>query len=665
MKLARVVFSIIILAFAVGAQSPPLCLAADAPRDQWKPFKPIENSTLRVGTDPGARATLNQEYTWELEWRPERYVYPGTEIELRSHSLRTFLSWRYTRIEVCGADVTFRRRAEYTDSELFALRGNYAIMRAKLQYGLRDGDRLRIRLTAIPPYVAGLFDAVALWYAEPSPGGQVEASSPKFIKDPRAQAILRVDPGHVQRFMIYSHPVPGANGKVRTVLAPEDRYGNPAEFEKALPVQLEWNKKDWTEELRGSKAIELAPPETIGRLRVSIPTKFLSLEENIGNGWREGGKLVVTGNPVWRNSPGGELAAFGEFHWHTEISSDGGRALPVGLTYARDHLNLDYVSPSDHKPNAAQWDYTVSVLDSFNKVDEFATFYGWEHSTNRGHENYYFIDPHHPLSPVGTVGAALSGLDDLTQLPQVLNNYDTTSDPFMAVPHHVNAVAETHRLSDDTPYWFQYPWTHPTRYHRLVEIFQVRGNQERDDYPDDAWRGWWANRASVQDALAHGYKLGFTGGSDNHICMPGYASDYGESMGRVPPGTISLTGLWAKRIERQSVFNALYARHTWAVWGTRAVVYFTVNGAAAGTELTVKKGEPLTARIKMSTEDALQSMEIVSERAPVWTGTQQDALDFDVRIPLPHASHSTYFYLRALQRDGGIIYASPVFIAVK
>lgn len=276
MKHVQVVLSIIILAVTAGAQSPQVRLPEGAARDEWKPFNPIENSSLRVVADPGAHATLNQEHAWELEWRPERHIYPGTEIELRSLSLRTYLSWTYTRMEIDGADVVFRRRAELTFSELFALRGNFVIVRAKLQYGLRAGDRLRIRLTAVPPLVADLFDAVTLWCAEPSPGGGAETPSPEFIKDPRAQAILRVDPGHVERFMIYSHPMPGANGKVRTVLAPEDRFGNPTEFEKTLPIQLEWNEKSWAEELRGSKAIELEPPAKIGRLRASIPVKLLS-----------------------------------------------------------------------------------------------------------------------------------------------------------------------------------------------------------------------------------------------------------------------------------------------------------------------------------------------------------------------------------------------------
>ena len=631
--------------------------------ERWAPFKPLENSTFRVTTDPAARATYNQEFTWELEWRPERHIYPGTQIELRSLSLRTYLSWGYTKEEVYGGDVTFRRRAEVSPSELFALQGNYAIVRATLQYGLRAGDRLRIRLTAVPPLIAGLFDAVSLWYAEPSVGSE-EVKSPKFVRDPRAQAILKVGAAHVERLMVYSHPMPGADGKVRTLLAPQDLFGNAAELVNPLPVQLTWKGKTWTEEVRAAKVIVLDPPENIGRLRLTVSAKLLFPLDNISNGRRAGDTLEVTGNPVWRESPDGEMAAFGEFHWHTEASGDGGRSLPEGLAYARDHLNLDYVAPSDHKPSAAQWKYQTATLDASNRPGEFATFFGWEHSTNRGHENYYFTDPQHPVSPVGAAGASLGGMDDLTQLPEALSKYDVPGGHFIAVPHHTNAPSETHRLSDDTPYWFQFPWTHQALCQRLVEIIQIRGNQERDEYPDDAWRGWYAGRASVQEGLAHDYKLGFTGGTDNHTAMPGSTTDYGESMARIPLGSISLTGLWTKRIERQAVFDALYDRHTWAVWSTRALVYFAINGTRSGDELRIKKGESLTAHIKMSAEDSLRSIEIVAERIPVWTGTN-DELDFDLNVPLPPASHSTYFYLRALQRDGGIIYSSPVFMTVE
>jgi hypothetical protein len=79
-------------------------LAAD---EELQPFRPIENSSLRVVSDPGAFATLNRKFTWVLEWRSTQAVLPGTQIEVRCLNLRTYYARKYCGIEVDRADVIF------------------------------------------------------------------------------------------------------------------------------------------------------------------------------------------------------------------------------------------------------------------------------------------------------------------------------------------------------------------------------------------------------------------------------------------------------------------------------------------------------------------------------------------------------------------------------
>ncbi len=628
--------------------------------ESWRPFRPIEDSTFRVVADPAAFATLNREFTWTLEWRPTQSFLPGTQLEMRSLNLRTYFSWKYSRIEIDHADMLFRRRRDLQASDLFPLKGRWIIARFRLQYELPSDEPLRIQLAARPPYVAGLYDAITIWAAAPVVGSQPDAGERDFRPVPRAQAVLRVGPAVAERLAVYSHPMPDSDGHVPTVIVPEDRYGNPSEFRGPVAVELEWDGKKWTEVVKERKALSLPAPQDIARLAVSVPANALAVSENVANGQRKGGRLVVTGNPVWAEAPGGLRAGFGEFHWHSEISADGARGFSEALASARDHLNMDWVAPGEHRPRAEQWRYMVSTLEEFNKPGKFATFFGYEHGGNRGHENYYFTNPDHPVSsPRGLVKSP-----DLAALASELTPYNTPENRFIAVPHHTNTESETRRLSDDAPYWFPYNWTEPASYHRAVEIFQARGNQERDDYPDDTWRGWHANRASAQDALAHGYKLGFTGGTDNHCGLPGRAFAAEEDYGRIPTYSVALTGVWTERIERDKVFNAIYRRHTWAVWDTRALVYFSVNGGMAGEEIEVPREAELTARIKMSAEDALRSIEIVSEKRIVWSGAS-DELDLDLRAPLGPCRRATHFYLRAMQRNGGIIYASPVFVKTR
>lgn len=352
---------------------------------------------LRIANDVRARCTLFRQYIYEIEWLPEKHYVAGTQIELRSHCLRSFHSWRYVRMEVEQADITFRWKTVATPSEQ-RKNPERVIFRARLQYGIRRGQACKIWLTAIPPIWAGLSEILSMWIIDHTNAWiplEEEIAVPE--KEPRSECELAVDPGPVERFSVYSRPMPGTDGQVRTVLVPEDRFGNPSAFEGPVMVRLDWQGKTWPLEIHEATTVHLEKPSDTARLKVSIPMSALSPTENIANGLRYEDELVVLGNPVWPEPIDGLRAAFGEFHWHTEISGDGQRTIEEALSYARDHLNMDYAAPGDHNPRGEDWQHTVAALDVVNVPDDFGTFYGWENGTDRGHENYYFTDPHHPL----------------------------------------------------------------------------------------------------------------------------------------------------------------------------------------------------------------------------------------------------------------------------
>jgi len=491
-------------------------LADVTKKDSWAPFEPIENATLQVVSDPDARATFNCDFTWELVWTPQESVSEGTQIELRSLNLRTYFTWQYTDCEIDQAEIIKQRPFEITSDYVFSINGNWMIVRAKLKNNLEPGDALKIRLSAIPPFSAGLYDAVSIYV---NTNNKVDQ---EFIKAPRATAVLNVKANRAARFAIYSHPMPDINNKIRTVLSVEDRFGNQTEFDREVAVKLDWNGKTWVVKLKQSKIIFLDAPKDIERLKAYIATDSLSSRENINNGQRQKDKFVVTANPVWPRSPHGEMAGFGEFHWHTEASGDGGGSLIMGLSSARDHLNMNYCMPSDHTPIQEKWVYCVGIIEKFNKDDKFATLFGWENSTSQGHDNYYFTNPCHPMVPYGSErpwrGKPYQVQDRLSELQASLKK----GNKFIAIPHHTNSISQV-RKKDGSPYWLPYPFTKGDNFHRLIEIFQTRGNMECNRYDDaDLWRAWCgANGSSVQDALEKGYKAGFTGGTDNHTSLPG------------------------------------------------------------------------------------------------------------------------------------------------
>ncbi len=529
---------------------------------------PEADQTLVVTRDPHAFATLNREFTWELAWRPERPIAAGSEIELRTPNLRNIEEWNYSKIEVVGDAAIAWRRASNKDVTTVTsfFENGLALVRFSLPHGLTPGQSVAFRLTAQPPYWSDLEERLSIWIARPQKETGGLRPTPQYVADPRASAVLRAGPGPVERLAVYCHPMPGPDGKVRTVLAPEDRYGNLSEFQREIPVQLRWDDKTWTEKAKAAKIIELDAPTDVGRLTASVAAKTLALAENISNGRWEGGRIVVVGNPVWRNSPNGKTAAFGDFHWHTELSFDGGGPLPLGMRLGRDHLNMDYCMSSDHTPSPEQWKHYVSVLDQWNQPDRFATIYSYENSNTRGaghegHDNFYFLDADSPVKP--PLAAELAGKspfeiqDQLSQLQAGLDEYHK----FIAIPHHTNCPSESVK-ADGTPYWTTYRFTKPDNFHRLIEIFQCRGNMERNEY-SDVWRGWYANGCSVQDALALGYKVGFTAGTDCHVGRPGRCFAWqDQDRGRIPLHSQSMTGVWTDRIERRAVFKAMFDRRS-------------------------------------------------------------------------------------------------------
>jgi len=50
----------------------------------------------------------------------------------------------------------------------------------------------------------------------------------------------------VERFSVISRPMPNPQGKVRTCLVPEDRFGNPGRFMNPVTVALEWEGRRWS-----------------------------------------------------------------------------------------------------------------------------------------------------------------------------------------------------------------------------------------------------------------------------------------------------------------------------------------------------------------------------------------------------------------------------------
>jgi hypothetical protein len=527
---------------------------------------------------------------------------------------------------------------------------------------VEKGKQLPLCITALPSYELGVNETVSLWRARPSDAPQTSPDDLTY-ESLGFGILLKMHPGPVENLAVQCWPNADPQGRVRVVITPEDRFGNPTGFVKPVEARLVWNEQPLSLTVQQTRILYLpAPKSSVGRLVATVSPQQLADHESVNNAVSADGKLKITSNPVWKDTPEGMMAAFGELHWHTDISGDGGGRLEDGLALARDYINMNFCMSSDHFfPRAADWERTVRAHQEFSQPDIFATLLAFEYITSAGHDNYYFCEPDHSMATpkFNHLWTAPKQPILIVHLQELLaKHWEKNPGSFFAAPHHTNAHGK--------PYWGPYPFREidkATPWYRLIEVFQTRGNMERNEYPE-GWRAWFLNNnSSVIDALNMGFKLGFTGGTDNHCARPGRVFAGAENIGRIPTNSLGMTGVWTPRVERKAIFKSLYDRATWAVWDTRALVWFTVNGHPMGSEFSAPVGQPLEMVLRMSVDSPLKALEIVSEGKSVWSGAPE-GLDIEVTIPLGAVQKSAYYYVRAMQQDGGLIYASPVFLTV-
>jgi hypothetical protein len=108
----------------------------------------------------------------------------------------------------------------------------------------------------------------------------------------------------------------------------------------------------------------------------------------------------------------------------------------------------------------------------------------------------------------------------------------------------------------------------------FAEIYSLHGSSEEPDgiHPlltGGSWMGPGESGGSIQEGLARGYKFGIIASGDSHAHHPG-AYDLG------------LTGVFAKNLDRGSLWDAFRKRRVFGVTGDRISLDFSVNGREMG-----------------------------------------------------------------------------------
>jgi hypothetical protein len=367
----------------------------------------------------------------------------------------------------------------------------------------------------------------------------------------------------------------------------------------------------------------------------------------------------------WQSSQEAYQLYFGDIHRHSAVS-DGMGQPEEHFRAARDIGRLDFYALTDHArltldPTAnraymtelvgprgttegatldnltnileihtvhpEEWEALKRIVRRYYEPRHFVTFLAYEWSCPRyGDHNVYYREDDGDLILPDALPDLYAALEDL---------------PALIIPHHTGYAVGRRGKS----------WNHHhPRLERLVEVFSHHGSSEcteNNPYPlRNIGMGENVAGSSVRDALMRGYYLGLTGGGDAHS----------------PDQAFVLTGVYAPELTRDAIFDALWARRTFATTGSRIRLYFAMDDQLMGSIYSTDT--PPTIQIGISGTAPLDWVEVIrnGEVMKRWAEIEGDQVAFthvDRDTPI---RPDNFYYLRVRQRDGAMAWSSPIWV---
>jgi len=157
----------------------------------------------------------------------------------------------------------------------------------------------------------------------------------------------------------------------------------------------------------------------------------------------------------------------------------------------------------------------------------------------------------------------------------------------------------------------------------------------------------WGER-TVDDFLEHGGRTGFVGGSDTHEGHPA-----------------ARTAIWARRLDREAVFEALRKRHCYAVNHARIGLRFQINGRCMGEEIEIQGNPKLEVLVKGT--DRITEVMILRNGLPAWQ-FEPNRPRFKVRLVDEDFDGDDFYYVRVTQADVDLhgnpsrAWSSPIWV---
>lgn len=334
---------------------------------------------------------------------------------------------------------------------------------------------------------------------------------------------------------------------------------------------------------------------------------------------------------------------FGDLHIHSEFSGCGRRNSEIQQSqhYTRFIRGLDFMCTIDHAEhlNDHNWHVTQLVSERYNEPGEFVTFTGFEWTSEfdaggnlfRGHYNVIFRD-------VGGGDYYFSASDPRYNTPlelwAALKDAVGGAENVLTFPHHTSR-----RMA-----WLSWNYYDPEMV-PLIEIVQARGSYEYEGcFSDQALandctriRGHY-----IHDGLERGMRWGFVGSGDHGGCQ--------------------LAAVFSPKLERNEIFRNLKAGRIYATNGKRMYLDVRINDHFMGEEFSIKGEERKIVFTVIGTSPLVQIDLFRNGRSIRQWNVGSKRFENELVDKEPLYNRENYYYVRAIQSDGGQAWSSPIWI---
>jgi len=361
--------------------------------------------------------------------------------------------------------------------------------------------------------------------------------------------------------------------------------------------------------------------------QLKMPFSNFSLEEKIA--------MINADFPRQKaNYKGNNLKLFfGDLHNHTDISVCRRSWNPTAkddFATARDIEKLDFCGLTDHGYNIdpPQWDFLGEQVRCNQDDNRFVTFLAEEWTENKkyGHHNLIFQDPYYPHF--------YDAYDGDINPQELWKELQKDGANFICIPHQIADMGTNIPID----------WNFVNeKFQPIAEIFQGRGSYEYLGCPRQAHDGEKFKGNYMQDVWEKGNIIGVIASPDHW-------------------GGIGKAAVWAKDLSRESLFEAIRARHTYGTSGAKIGLLLRTQQALMGDKVLLSSNPEYKFQVKAWALRNINEVVIFRNNEIIYKSVPNEKeINIEWEDTKPLRLKFAWYYTRIQCADNELAWSSPIW----